>query len=133
VEIKKAIKWTLAILILSILVVLYRTYNPNGSNYFPKCPFKQLTGYKCPGCGSQRAIYYLLNLDIVNAMRENIVLVISIPYILIGFLFDSIKKPNARLLKWRRILFGQKAIFVILVLIIGFWILRNITSCEQWI
>ena len=126
-DIKNTIKWTIATIVLAVLIFFYRTYNPYGNIYFPKCLFKELTGYKCPGCGSQRGIYYMLNLDIINAMRENIILVISIPYILIGFAFDSINKPNERILKWRKTLFGRKAIFVILSIIIGFWIIRNIT------
>lgn len=124
---KKIIKWLVAIIVVSILAFLYRTYNPEGNVYFPKCLFVKLTGYKCPGCGSQRAIHYLLNLDILNAMRENLILVISIPYILTGFVLDSIKNPNKIILKLRKALFGRKAIFVILFVILGFWILRNIT------
>jgi hypothetical protein len=92
---------------------------------------KEMTGLKCPGCGSQRAIHYLLNFDILSAIKENAILVISIPYILTGVAFDSVKKSNENILKWRKILFGQKAIFVILSIIIAFWILRNITYCQQ--
>lgn len=122
----KIIKWSIAIILLTILAILYKTYNPNGNIYFPKCPFRELTGLKCPGCGSQRAIYYLLNFDILNAIKENVILVLSIPYILTGLVFDTLKKPNENVLKWRKVLFGQKAIFLILTIIIAFWILRNI-------
>lgn len=125
-DIRKILKWSIAIIIVTILAILYRTYNPNGNVYFPKCPFKEFTGLKCPGCGSQRAVHYLLNFDIFNAIKENVILVLSIPYILTGLVFDSLKKPNENLLKWRKILFGRKAIFVILSIIIAFWILRNI-------
>jgi hypothetical protein len=107
-------------------VILYKTYNPYGNIYFPKCPFRELTGLKCPGCGSQRAIHYLLNFDILNAIKENVIFVLSIPYILTGLVFDTLKKPNEKVLKWRKVLFGQKAIFLILTVIIAFWILRNI-------
>jgi hypothetical protein len=126
VDIRKILKWSIAIILVTILAILYRTYNPNGNVYFPKCPFKEFTGLKCPGCGSQRAVHYLLNFDIFNAIKENVILVLSIPYILTGLVFDSLKKPNENLLKWRKILFGRKAIFVILSIIIAFWILRNI-------
>lgn len=121
------LKWSIAIITVIILAILYRTYNPNGNIYFPKCPFRELTGYKCPGCGSQRAIHYLLNFNILNAIKENTILVLSIPYILTGMVFDLIKQPNDKTLKWRKRLFGQKAIVIILIIIIAFWILRNIT------
>ena len=125
-DISKILKWGIAIILVTILAILYRTYNPNGNIYFPKCPFRELTGLKCPGCGSQRAIHYLLNFDILNAIKENLILVLSIPYILTGLVFDSLKKPNEKILKWRKVLFGRKAIFLILAIIIAFWILRNL-------
>lgn len=124
--IRKILKWGIAIILVTIFAILYRTYNPNGNVYFPKCPFRELTGLKCPGCGSQRAVHYLLNFDIFNAIKENVILVLSIPYILTGLVFDSLKNPNENILKWRKILFGRRAIFVILTIIITFWILRNI-------
>ncbi len=128
---RKIFKWSFAIIFVTILAILYRIYNPNGNIYFPKCPFRELTGLKCPGCGSQRAVHYLLNFDIYNATKENPILVLSIPYILIGLVFDLLKRPNKRILKWRKKLFGQKAIFIVLTIIIAFWILRNITYCQQ--
>lgn len=130
-DIRKILKWGIVIVLVTMLAILYRTYNPNGNVYFPKCPFRELTGLKCPGCGSQRAVHYLLNFDIFNAIKENVILVLSIPYILTGLVFDSLKNPNENILNWRKILFGRKAIFVILTIIITFWILRNIiTYCQ---
>lgn len=128
-DFKVFLKWGFVLFFVFVLVLLYRTYNPIGNLYFPKCPFRVMTGLKCPGCGSQRAIHYLLNLDILSALKENVVLVISIPYIVAGIVFDSLKKPNENTLKWRKILFGRKAIFVILAIIIVFWVLRNIIGC----
>ncbi len=85
-----------------------------------------LTGFQCPGCGSQRAIHSLLNLDFHTAFQHNALLLISIPYIILGSVFELIKAPTQRSLKIRKILFGQKAIWLIFTIIILFWILRNI-------
>jgi hypothetical protein len=123
---RKILKWSIGIIIVAIFALLYRINDPARSNYFPKCPFYKLTGYKCPGCGSQRAIHHLLNAEFYQAFKENALLVISIPYLLTGFTFDLIKNPGERILKWRKTLFGKKAIYIILSLIIAFWILRNI-------
>ena len=127
------VKWGIVFLVFIVLTYTYKTFNPIDYHYFPKCPFRELTGYKCPGCGSQRAIHYLLNLDIRNALRENFLLVVSIPYLLIGFLFEISEIKNEKLLTWRKRLYGTKAIKTILVLIISFWILRNITFCQDCI
>jgi hypothetical protein len=67
-----------------------------------------------------------LNAEFFQAFKENALLVISIPYLLTGFSFDLIKNPGERILKWRKTLFGKKAIYLILSVIIAFWILRNI-------
>jgi len=124
--IKTYIKWIGALLLLSFLIIIYKRYSPIDSSWFPKCPFRSLTGLQCPGCGSQRAIHDLLNLDILGAFRENALMVVSIPYIVTAFIFESIHHPTSKLLKWRKALFGVKAIYLIFVLVIGFWILRNL-------
>ncbi len=120
------VKWLLAVLGLGFLVVIYAYYDPETNPIFPKCPLRELTGYKCPGCGSQRAIHDLMHLDFSSAFQHNMLLVISIPYIVVGAVFDLIKYPSPRLALWRQRLFGTKAILTVLFLIIAFWIGRNI-------
>jgi len=123
---KRILLWSFILIFFSVLLILYGTLNPEENPYFPKCPFLLITGYKCPGCGSQRAIHCLLNFDIVSAFRENALMMISIPYILGGIFFDTIKVPGKKTLKWRKILYGRNAIILILVIIFAFWILRNL-------
>ena len=125
-KIKKYIKWIFISISLIVFYVVYSYFNPYQVDFFPKCPFLLLTGYKCPGCGSQRAIHYLFNFDIYHAFKENMLLVISIPYLIVGAYFDLVKIKTEKQLRIRKFLFGQKAIMVILVIVIGFWILRNV-------
>jgi hypothetical protein len=106
------------------LALVYQMYNP-ATNHFPKCPFLQLTGYQCPGCGSQRAIHHLLNFEVKEAFALNPLLLVSIPYLLVGFLFETVVL-NERMLTIRKFLFGSKAIQVILVAVLSFWIGRNL-------
>lgn len=126
VPISATLKKVALLIIIAILALLYKLYSPAEYILFPKCPFRVATSLQCPGCGSQRAIHYLLNLDIYNAIKENAILVFSIPYLLTGLLFDTIKSTDLSFLKWRKILFGEKAIWGILSIIILFWIVRNI-------
>ncbi len=132
-ERSKIIKWGIVFTVLTLLAILYKLYNPLNSNLFPKCPFRSITGYRCPGCGSQTSIHYLLNFDLKNAVRANLLFILSIPYVLTGFVFDLIKSPGEKVLKWRKILFGTKAIYVVLTVIISFWILRNTGCCRLWL
>ena len=126
-HLKTITKWIVGLLFIFILILVYKTYNPLDSIFFPKCPFKVTTGYDCAGCGSQRAVHHLLNLKIGKAFRENMLLVVSIPYIIAGFLFNIYKdKQNPIFLKWRRRFFGLHATYIVLFIVISFWILRNI-------
>lgn len=124
--IKKYYLWFIGIILLFIIILTYKFFNPIQYNLFPKCPFYAITGYKCPGCGSQRAIHYLLNFDLPNAWKQNFLLIIAIPYIIIGLIFEYQKYPTPKMLKWRKILYGYKAIIIVFIIVIGFWIIRNL-------
>ena len=122
----KIVKWGIIFSIIIALLIIYQLYDPGEIKYFPKCLFLQITGFKCTGCGSQRAIHHLLNFQIVSAMQDNLLVVMSIPYIILGFIFDFVKNPSDKVLRWRSRLYGVKAIYVVLALVLSFWILRNI-------
>lgn len=122
----KLFKWVLIFSAFICFIFLYKEYNPSTAGFFPACPFYSLTGLQCPGCGSQRAVHYLLNFEIGKAITQNALLVLSIPYLITGFVFDNLKNPSSKILKWRRVFFGTKAIWIVLSVIIAFWILRNV-------
>ena len=111
---------------LFMLLVAYKFIDPSANVYFRKCPFLQLTGYVCPGCGSQRAIHHLLNYNLIQAYMENPMLVLSIPYLAMGFIYNLIKEPSAEVLKWRKRFFGHRIIYILLFLIVAFGIFRNL-------
>lgn len=123
---KKIIKWCVVFGVLLLLIIVYRYFNPLDSVLFPKCPVKLVTGLDCPGCGSQRAIHSLLNFNIKEAFKANALLVLFIPYLMTGFVFDMVNSSSERFLTWRKILFGKKAIYIILIVIVLFTIIRNI-------
>lgn len=49
--------------------------------YIP-CPFHELTGFQCPGCGNTRATMALLRLDIKAMLSYNILYPMQILYVL---------------------------------------------------
>jgi hypothetical protein len=113
-----------ALVIVAGLFLVYFILDPS-DGLFPKCPFYWLTGYKCPGCGSQRAVHELLHFNITAAFRQNALLVISIPYIILGFVFDYTNLGQL----WpgvRKTLYGVRAIILVVVIVIAWWILRNL-------
>jgi hypothetical protein len=93
--------------------------------------FKGITGYKCPGCGSQTAVHYLLNLDVLSAFKANVILIFAIPYLTLYFAFEMIKNPTEKQLKWRKRLFGERTIYIVLTIIVLFWILRNVPLISE--
>lgn len=62
--------------------------DPSQVPIYPACPFHQLTGLDCPGCGSTRAMHALLHGQLVTALRFNAMLVFSLPlFAWFGFRF----------------------------------------------
>lgn len=103
--------------------ILYACYDPGSSVYFPKCPFYFLTGLKCPGCGSQRALHELLHLRIAGAIKYNALMVVSIPFLcLMGFAWLR----RRRFPGLYRAVTGRVAVWSVFGVITGWWILRNI-------
>lgn len=113
-KIKCGIKPMVLMFIVSIigLVFLY-LYNPQDIPNFPRCPFFALTGYKCPGCGTLRAIHSLLHFRVVAAFKLNPFLFFSIP-VVVGMLISRRFALNVTI--------GKS----FLAITIGYWILRNI-------
>jgi Protein of unknown function (DUF2752) len=67
----------LAAVLLGAGAVLY-FFNPSKYGFYPVCEFHQLTGLNCPGCGGTRAVYQLLHGDVLRAMRDNGLVVLSL-------------------------------------------------------
>lgn len=58
---------------------VYFALDPAAHGWMPKCLFHTLTGYECPGCGSQRMLHALLHGDLAGAWRFNAFLLCSLP------------------------------------------------------
>lgn len=83
-----------------MLALIYFAVNPEDSRFMPRCTFKILTGYDCPGCGSQRMIHALLHGDIPAAWRFNPFLLCMIPVILLYVWLDFYPAKNPRLFRF---------------------------------
>src|SRR6266542_5319684 len=57
-------------------------FEPGRSGFFPVCPFRALTGFACPGCGSTRGLHSLLHGHFAAAFTLNPLLVLSVPFLL---------------------------------------------------
>ncbi len=106
-----------------MIVILYGLFNPDQLP-FPKCPFHSLTGLLCPGCGSQRAMYQLLHGHVGAAFKLNQLFLPSVFYALGGFVTANIFPASWPMVRQK--FYGLNAAYISLVVILVFWILRNL-------
>ena len=98
-------------------------FEPGKSGFFPPCPFRLLTGFTCPGCGSTRAMHQILHGHFATAFTLNPLLLLAIPFLLFALLRYSVivmrggvPRPNA---------LPAPFIYALFVVIVSFWIFRN--------
>jgi hypothetical protein len=117
----------LLIVVILTGIYLYARFDPSDYAFFPKCPVYTITGYKCPGCGSQRAFYNLFQGNLITAFRYNPLMFILVPYILFGIYIEYIANlSNERIFRLRSIFYDKWAILILAIIIITYTIIRNI-------
>jgi hypothetical protein len=95
-------------------------FDPAKSGFYPPCPFHAITGFYCPGCGSLRAIHQLLYGNPAVAFGLNPLMILSLPFLGCALIYYTVKPslPGAYIpALW---------IWAILLIIVLFWVLRNI-------
>ena len=120
---RRSLVITVVIVLLLVFGFIYYAIDPATSTVFPRCTFLTLTGYKCPGCGSQRAIHALLNGDIKGALGYNAMLIVAIPWIALCLFAEGQRTRRPRL--YER-LNAPLLFWLFLVAVLAWWLLRNI-------
>lgn len=101
-------------------------FDPSTSSaIYPQCPFKAVTGFDCPGCGTTRAMHSLLTGDVGRALDHNALFVLALPVLLWwairGAVRSTGRKPPGPGLRWRPWMTWT------LVSLVGvFWVVRNL-------
>ena len=108
---RKLLLLCIGVAALVLAVVLVR-YNPEERPFFPRCPVVMLTGLKCPGCGTARALHCLLHGEVAQAVAFNPILVLAFPLLCLLLLFPSLAR--SAMLCW--------GVFVVVVF---YTVLRN--------
>jgi hypothetical protein len=115
--------WTVSLIFAGLII--YFSFDPAKIDFFPKCPFLSLTGWLCPGCGSQRAIHQLLHGNVANAFQYNPLFVSIIPFLLVATLLN-IPRFSHQFPKLKQSVYSATSSKIIFTIIILFWIIRNI-------
>ena len=115
----------MAIVIAALLFLLYYYVAPAVPWLLPKCMFQEFTGYRCPGCGLQRALIAVLHGDFTAAIRYNYSLLITIPVLALYLMAWVLRERLPRLY---RFLGSLKTFCILLLLMLAWWIGRNIAG-----
>ncbi len=112
------------LILISVMAVLFFVLNPEEYKLFPRCIFNSVTGYYCPGCGSQRAIHDLLHFNFLGVVNHNI---LFIPAFLLIFYHYTSPVLN-KIFNWKlpNIFYFKSTPWIIFGIVILFWIIRNI-------
>lgn len=112
-----------AAVIVAVAIAFYYGLHDPAAGGAPQCLFYKLTGWECPGCGSQRALHAALNGDLTAAWHYNAMLFFLVPVAAL-YGFASLDTTASRRL--RRRIEQPAALALLAAAIIAWWILRNI-------
>ena len=99
-------------------------FNPVTAGFFPQCPFHQLTGLNCPGCGLTRGFHALFQGDVLAALHYNAMLPVYafiLVYMIASMFLIAVR---GRGLSWK--VFPPAAMYIFLVVTLIFSIGRNL-------
>lgn len=96
---------------------------PGKSALLPICPFRALTGFTCPGCGSTRGMHQLLHGNIGAAFEFNPLLLVALPFLLYALVRYSYRVMSGQPLGGNTL--APKYIYTIFGVVLFFWIFRN--------
>ena len=120
-EIDKNVLKRIVILTAVVFIPLLYFFADARIHAFPKCPFYSMVHLYCPGCGSQRALSALLHGDILEAMHDNVLMMLFLPF----FMYDAfiqLRYTGMKMRLWYDPLFVK----IVLGMVLSFWVLRNI-------
>ena len=109
-----------------IAAAIYYVFDPSAEgNLFPRCVFRTFTGWKCPGCGSQRALHALLHGNLLDVVRYNAALPVA-AVVIAAYLLAEWKRTT-----WPRYcaaLNNRWTALAVLVALLAWWVLRNVVD-----
>lgn len=98
-------------------------FEPGKSGLFPVCPFRAMTGFTCPGCGSTRGLHRLLHGDVVAAFEYNPLVILALPFLFYALARYTNAAMRGRPQKGNQL--NAKYIWLLFVVILSFWVFRN--------
>lgn len=118
-------KWRLAVTAVMVVAISVAAWavDPSACQWAPKCAFKTLTGWQCPGCGISRAAHAAMHGRWDEALAYNWFFLVSIPY----FVAVATATFWPRV-PWRRYAMHRYAAYAYVVLFMAWWVVRNVAG-----
>lgn len=104
------------------LLILYFIIDPAESRFAPKCMVHLVTGWECPGCGSQRMIHALLHGDLAAAWHFNAMLLCMLPVVAVMLVAAALR---TRMPKFYAIVNSVYVIVGLAIIIMLWGVVRN--------
>jgi len=102
--------------------------DPNRHAVYPPCLLYQTTGIYCAGCGTTRAIYALLHGRVIEALHDNALFMLALPFLL--WMTGNYLLPAWRSNAWPQLSINHRILVRrgvgIVLLMLGFMALRNL-------
>lgn len=114
---------------LALASVALHVRNPHREGSWGICPWRELTGTDCPGCGGLRAVNDLTNLRLFDAASSNLAFVAALPLVAVGYLrwvgtaWTGVARRTRQLspATWSLLVTGT---------IVVWWVVRNLPGLE---
>jgi len=103
---------------------LLHVRDPSVDGSYGSCPFLELTGRPCPGCGGLRAVSALTHGDVVGALSSNLLavgLVVILIVVWVAWFVRRARGTDARML-----VMSDRALVLVLVVALAFGVVRNL-------
>jgi len=96
------------------------------------CPFHEVTGLNCPGCGGTRAVMSLLRPDFFRALYYNPLTMLFGLYMIWWFVRLCINAFGRRFVPVTVELVQLRHLLLPAIVLFAFWVVRNLPWYRQW-
>jgi len=102
---------------------LLHVRDPHVDGAYGSCPFLELTGRPCPGCGGLRAVSALTHGDVVGALSSNALAVALVAVLALAWATWAVRR--ARGTGARMLVLSDRALVLVLVVAVAFGVFRS--------